>query len=214
MAEGIIDDTVEVVERYPVWILGGVLAAVLLFWWLSGSSAPANAGQPFTFSYGPSDAQVTAGAAEQVAQTQAMRDATVAQTQATAETGIYGGYFDYLATNSANSLAATQSTNDVTQALGLAGIQGQTDIASAQAAASAAASAAVQVANANAISQTNQAYWAAQGVNSQANAAGYIAQQQAASAANQANAAAWLGAQKAAAEVNSPWFGLNAGVGT
>jgi hypothetical protein len=155
--EGVISATVEGAERHPFWIVGGVLGLLAVFWLVSrGSTSTTTTPQNFQFSYGPSDAQVQAGTALSISQAQdqtalsiaglnATNQQALATTSATAQTGIYGQYFNYLtasgANNNSTALAAAQiqantanyaiSTNDTTAAQ-IAAIQGNTAVQTAQ----------------------------------------------------------------------------------
>jgi hypothetical protein len=128
MAEGVIDATVEEARRHPYLVVGGLVAAVAVLWYLSGSSA-APAGQNFTFSYGPSDAQVLAGTQLAIAQQADQTAVTLAGMQTTAQTGIAQDYFGYLTNNSANTLAAVVNTNGTAATIAQAGDWTQAQIA-------------------------------------------------------------------------------------
>ena len=104
----VVGATVDAFKAHPV-IWGGVLVGAIAIVWLAsrGSSSSAEP-QQFTFGYGPSDAQVAAGTALQIAQVQANAySASAAANNATATT-VAQDYFGYLANNSANGLTAQQ----------------------------------------------------------------------------------------------------------
>lgn len=152
MAEGIVEDTVQVVERYPFWIIGG--AAVLLLVWYFWPGSTTTAPQNFTFSYGPSDANIQAGTQLAIQQAADQTAVSIAQLQATSNNTQAGDYYGYLTTNSANNLQAQQlaTTTQGSVASQQIGAQSQVD---AQAIAAQQQAAALQA-------QTNQAALAAQ----------------------------------------------------
>lgn len=108
--EGVIGSTMEEAKRHPYLIVGGFVAVVALLWVLSSSGGSSKA-QNFTFSYGPSDAQIAAGTAQQISTQQAQTAVSLANTQAATQTAVSQDYFGYLTNNSANLLAATINTN-------------------------------------------------------------------------------------------------------
>lgn len=112
MAEDLAEATVGQFKRHP-WIWAGIAVVIIggLFL-LKGSGS--QAASSYTFSYGPSDAQVAAGTQLQIAQA-ADQTATNMQTaQLAAQQSEVGDYLSYLTTNSANNLSATQNNNAVT----------------------------------------------------------------------------------------------------
>lgn len=129
--EGVFESTVEEAKRHPYWIVGGVLGLVALFWLLSSSSSSAKSGtgQNFTFSYGPSDAQVLAGTQLAIAQAGDQTAVTLQGMQTGQATAVAQDYYGYLTNNSANALAATVNTNST--ASQIAGINGSTALAEA-----------------------------------------------------------------------------------
>ena len=111
MAEGIVEDTVEEFEAHPwLWIGGFVaIAGVIIYLKYAGSSSAA---QNFTFSYGPSDAQVAAGTDLAIAQGQQNTALAIANSNNTAQTTEAGDYFGYLTNNSTNSANVALATNN------------------------------------------------------------------------------------------------------
>jgi hypothetical protein len=113
VAEEIFEDTIEEVKSHPWIFVGGFAALVVLILYLKRGSS---AGQNFTFSYGPSDAQVAAGTqlaiAQQADQT-SLAQSTLAATTASTE---YGDYFSYLTQQGNNSVAINKSNNDLAAA--------------------------------------------------------------------------------------------------
>ena len=103
--EGVVEATWTSAKAHP-WIVGGaVLALVGLFWYMSSSGGSASSGQNFSFSYGPTNAEVLGNDALQAQQATDQMQASVAQS-----------YFQYLgvngaATNNANvAIAGINST--------------------------------------------------------------------------------------------------------
>lgn len=111
MADSVLEATAAEAKAHPYWIVGGVLGIAALFWLLSGSSSRPAAPQAFTFTAGPSDAQLQAGTALAIAQAGNQSQVAMAGIAATAQTAVAGDYYGYLATGSANALASTVSTN-------------------------------------------------------------------------------------------------------
>jgi hypothetical protein len=109
----IMGETVATVEKYPWWIAGGVVA-LLAAWWLftpSGTSnAKGGAPQNFTFSYGPSDANIAAGTQLAMQQAKDQTDVSVATLNADLNRDVAGDYFGYLTTHSADNLQAQMAT--------------------------------------------------------------------------------------------------------
>ena len=163
MTDGVVDATEQTFKSHPFLIGGGLLAVVVLFYVLSKPKAAATSN--FTFSTGPSDAQIQAGTAQQIA-TQADQTAV---TLANINAGAYVqgqqyssatalgvaadqyGAIDTLGslqayttvTGDQTSLSATQNTNATN--LALANVAGNTDLGIANVN----ANAEVQVAQAN-----------------------------------------------------------------
>lgn len=104
--EGVISATTTELGRHPYLIIGGVVAVVALLYVASSARKTPAAPQNFSFSYGPSDAQVLAGTAQQIATQQGQTAVSLANIQATTSTAEAGDYFNYLTNNSANSLTA------------------------------------------------------------------------------------------------------------
>ena len=140
MSEGVIGATTEQFKSHP-YLWGGLLVGVvvLVYFYSSGSKSAGSSAQSFNFSYGPSDAQVVAGTQLQIAQVNANAQAAMAATNGTASTAIAGDYFNYLATNSANQLTATQQEvaaattingQNVGEATYVAGLQSASSLAS------------------------------------------------------------------------------------
>lgn len=135
------DATVGAAERHPYLIVGGLVAVIGLFWYLSSGSKTAASPSAFTFSYGPSDAQVAAGTALQIAQTQGQTASSVAATQGATATSVAADYYSYLTKHSADSVTAAatatagnvsaNATNDATS-IALANIASATSIANGQ----------------------------------------------------------------------------------
>lgn len=125
--------TVEELEgslgRHPIlWTVGALMAAGLVaYYYLSGSksgSGSASSAYNFSYSVGPTAAQVAAGTAQQN-QVQADQTAvSLANIAATSSNTQAGDYFSYLTSNSANALSEN-ATNDST--LTTLGINGQND---------------------------------------------------------------------------------------
>jgi hypothetical protein len=109
----VIEDIEDSVSAHWPYYLGGFIA-VLVFVYLYYSSAGSKSSggtSNFTYSIGPSDAQIAAGTAQQN-QLQADQTAvSLANINATASTAEAGDYFNYLTTNSANQLSAVTNTN-------------------------------------------------------------------------------------------------------
>lgn len=95
MSEGVLDVTVDTAKRHP-WLIGGALVGLVLVLSLATrkSTTPAN----FQFSIGPTDTQLKTQAAIAIAQ-----DANATQA------GVYGQYFDYLASSGASNNSAAMS---------------------------------------------------------------------------------------------------------
>lgn len=112
--EGVVEATWTEAKAHP-WLIGGAVVALVAFmWWAGRSKAPADTPQHFSFSYGPSDAQVRAGTALQIAQQADQTQLGLAQIGATTSLGLAGidagtqtttakDYFDYLTTSSNNN---------------------------------------------------------------------------------------------------------------
>lgn len=98
------------IKAHPYLVGGVAIAGVVLLYLYSKSSGSSGASN-FTFSTGPSDAQVVAGTNLQIAQVQANAAVAAQQSQDTAAQSIYQDYFGYLSNNSANQLAAVKNTN-------------------------------------------------------------------------------------------------------
>lgn len=95
--EGVVEATWTEAKLHP-WLIGGAVAAIVLVLWWNGR-AKTQPAQNFTFSYGPSDAQVQAGTALAIAQ---QADQTNLA-KATIQAGTDQDYFNYLATASNNN---------------------------------------------------------------------------------------------------------------
>jgi hypothetical protein len=101
---------------HPIyWTVGALaIAGLVAYYYLSGSKSGSNGAAPaynFSYSVGPTAAQVAAGTAQQN-QVQADQTAvSLANIAATSSDTQAGDYFSYLATNSANALATTTNTN-------------------------------------------------------------------------------------------------------
>ena len=124
MVEGVLEDTVDEFKAHP-WIWGGVaLAAIALVWFVSSSSSASSAsGGNFTFSYGPSDANVAAGTQLAISQAADQTAVNINNAKLAASTSVAGDYFNYLATSQATA-ADVNSTNNAT-ALAIASEQQQ-----------------------------------------------------------------------------------------
>lgn len=85
----------EIVKRHPMWIVGGVIAVVILIWLMSRGGGSSTA----VVTIGPSDAQVQASAAERIAQITTNAETVQAQ------------------------LGLEKNAQDVATAIALAGIQ-------------------------------------------------------------------------------------------
>lgn len=118
--EGVVGATWQEATAHPYVVGAAVAGLVIIFWWLGRAKAPASTPQQFAFSYGPSDAQVRAGTALQIAQQTDQTQLGLAQIQsgtdlAQIDAGVTTSkdYYDYLTSNSANnlSLGITQSNN-------------------------------------------------------------------------------------------------------
>ena len=189
MADGVLQDTVTEFKAHP-WLIGGsIVGLVLLFYLLSGSkktATPASLGN-FTYSIGPTDAQLAAQTS-QANQTAADQTAvSLANIQATANTTLGQSYFQYLATNSANNVANTASANAA--AVNIAQIQGSTTlgVAGDQLAATQSSNAAgVTTAQIGSNTALGVAGYQTQATLGQASAATTIAATQAAAATTQA----------------------------
>jgi hypothetical protein len=105
-------ETVDMAERHPFWIAGGFVAIVLLIVFAKGSGTSTKP-QNFTFSYGPSDAQVLAGTQLQIAQAADQSAISAATIQADTTTKVSNDYFNYLTGNSANQLTAVTGAQSV-----------------------------------------------------------------------------------------------------
>lgn len=110
MAEGdtesAIGATWDTAKAHP-WLIGGALAAVVLaLWYFGRAKAPATPPQ-FSFSYGPSDAQVRAGTALAIAQ----HADTTQLAMAGIQKDVASSYYDYL-TNTSDNQAAVQFNHD------------------------------------------------------------------------------------------------------
>lgn len=176
-------ETTGMAERHPYWVAGGFVAIVLLIVLMRGgtSTKPQN----FTFSYGPSDAQVLAGTQLAIAQAGDQSAITAATIQADTTTQVAHDYFSYLTGNSANQLtevtgaqavqnnqinaAAQVANNQIATAgnvaIGAQGVQLKTGLASIAAQLQAilgGQSADVQKAQIAGQTATNQAYYANQ----------------------------------------------------
>jgi hypothetical protein len=113
---GVIEATWDGFKSHPWLIVGGVGAVALLIWYTSRGSGTA-APQNFAFSYGPSDSQVAAGTALQIAQAgdqAALANATI---QAGTATTVAGDYYNYLSNNSSNTLQSVIDTNNANIAI-------------------------------------------------------------------------------------------------
>jgi hypothetical protein len=111
-----IETAVDGAKSHPWLVVGGIGAAVLLFWALSGSSAKST---NFTFTAGASDAQIRAGTALAIAQAGNQTDISKANIASTNLKSV----LDYL-TSSGNSQTAA--------AVQIAGIGASTDLSKAQ----------------------------------------------------------------------------------
>jgi hypothetical protein len=104
---GVLDATVSQFRAHP-YVWGGLaLGVVALVWLLSGSSKSSAAPSSFSFSTGPSDTQLNDQTALAIAQLQAQTQSALATGQFQAQTTQAADYYQYLATASANQLAAT-----------------------------------------------------------------------------------------------------------
>lgn len=124
--EGVIESTVAEAKAHPVLIIGGLVAVVALLWIVSSGSTKANKGQNFSFSYGPSDAQIAAGTAQQIATQQAQTAVSLANINAGTTSTVAQDYFGYLANHSADTLTATLNGNAT--AAQIAGINTQAQV--------------------------------------------------------------------------------------
>jgi hypothetical protein len=106
--ESVIGATWAEAKLHPYLIGGAVAVLAVLIWYMSRPS-PAATPQNFSFSYGPSDAQVRAGTALQIAQQADTTSLAMANIQAGVQSQTAQDYFSYLTTNSANQLDAAQS---------------------------------------------------------------------------------------------------------
>jgi hypothetical protein len=109
--EEVFEDTVDEVKSHPWLFIGGFAVLVVIILWMKRGSS--SAGQNFTFSYGPSDAQVAAGTqlaiAQQADQTSLAQSTLAASTAST----VYGDYFSYLAQQGNNAVTVNQSNNNL-----------------------------------------------------------------------------------------------------
>lgn len=114
MSDGVLETTIADAKAHP-WLIGGAVVGLVAIIWLlsSGSSSKP---QSFQFSYGPSDAQLKAGAASHIADVQAQTQVSMAHILSDAgaahdasQAGIYHDYFGYLATSSALAAGVQQS---------------------------------------------------------------------------------------------------------
>jgi hypothetical protein len=121
--EGVIGATVEETKRHPVLIVGGLLALLGVVWLVSRGSSGGSTTTPqnFSFSYGPSNAQLQTQTALAISQnndqtavslaniaaasqqTMATTAATNQQALASTQAGVYSNYFNYLTTSGANN---------------------------------------------------------------------------------------------------------------
>ena len=113
----ILDEIEEGVTSHPVLWIGGVLALLVVIY-LASSGGSKQATSNFTYSVGPTDAQIAAGTAQQN-QIQADQTAvSLANINATSNQTVAGDYFNYLTTNSANNLSATNAQTAASLSLG------------------------------------------------------------------------------------------------
>lgn len=200
MTEGVVSDTAHMAGKHPFWIAGGVVGLVLLFWLLSSGKTPA-APQAFTYSYGPSDAQVQAGTALAIQQAAGQSAVAIAGIQADASKAVNGDYFNYLATNSTNQVDVAQIASKT--ALGTAGYAAQT----AQTQAAYGAQTAQTLAAYNASTQQTQAAYGAQ---TALGVAAYAAQTSQVQANYQTQTAVGVAAQQAWAQAQGYAYSASA----
>lgn len=106
--EGVVEATWTEAKAHPYIIGGAVVVLVALLWYL-GKPAPAATPPHFSFSYGPSDAQVLAGTQLAIAQ----QADTTALTKANISAGVDNNYFNYLTQASSNALSLGTSQINV-----------------------------------------------------------------------------------------------------
>lgn len=112
--EGMAEATWTEAKAHP-YIVGGAVVALVGILWFFSSKSPAQTPQHFSFSYGPSDAQIQAGTALAIAQQNDQTSLGLAKIQADTTAGTAQDYYTYLATASNNNLAlgTIQSNNQL-----------------------------------------------------------------------------------------------------
>lgn len=112
--------TKDAFEEHPYIVIGGVAVGVLAIFYLKNRGGSGQQPANFTFSYGPSDAQVKAGTDLAIAQAGNNAALAAANLKATTDTTIAGDYFGYLTGANGNAaalgLAQTAASVDITQA--------------------------------------------------------------------------------------------------
>jgi hypothetical protein len=112
VAEGVVEDTIEEFEAHPFWIVGGVLAIVVLIWIARRGSSGQSAN--FTFSTGPTTDQIKAADALTLGQDQLSTQASINQVDTAATTQQTKDYLSYLtgANNNATNLSLTTANQN------------------------------------------------------------------------------------------------------
>lgn len=119
---GIVESTITEAKAHP-WLIGGaIVAAVLALYLISRGSS--SKGTSFTYSSGPSEAQINANTALAVTQQKDQTALGLAKINADSTASTAQNYFSYLTTASANALASNQIASNTT--LGVANIAGYT----------------------------------------------------------------------------------------
>jgi hypothetical protein len=98
-------------KHWPYYVGGFIAVAIIVFLYLKGKTSSSGTVSNFTYSDGPTDAQIAAGTAQQDQQQADQTAVSLANINATASTTNTSTFASLLATNSANSLSAINSDN-------------------------------------------------------------------------------------------------------
>jgi hypothetical protein len=93
-------------KYWPYYVGGFIAVAIIVFLYLKGKTSSSGTVSNFTYSDGPTDAQIAAGTAQQDQQQADQTAVSLANINATASTANTSTFASLLATNSANSLSA------------------------------------------------------------------------------------------------------------
>lgn len=128
--EGVFEATWTEAKAHPYVIGGAVVLLVLALWYFGTSKSAGSTPQQFAFSYGPSDAQVQAGTALQIAQQADATQLAAANIAAGLQTTGTNDYFNYLtqANNNATNLQQQSTFENAETASSLGTLSAQTQI--------------------------------------------------------------------------------------